>query len=193
MLTEQRLQSDSYNFPGGVILFIEELIKKFKSQVPMLGYRNLYGKNEYNGNSAHSKLNDIELLRRLFRGIAEDNNFTFKAIADELKSTNHSISETTVEKFYRNKSDLTLDNKLAVQKWIGKFIDEWKKDDQKQQLKRFGTIKVILKRLVDVENAKSHLAISNKQAEKIVRCYGLTLNPPNGNYMLMMMKMEIDL
>ncbi|CAG8502993.1 18450_t:CDS:2 [Rhizophagus irregularis] len=147
MLTEQRLQSDSYNFPGGVILFIEELIKKFKSQVgdellscnvanvpdkivPMLGYRNLYGKNEYNGNSAHSKLNDIELLRRLFRGIAEDNNFTFKAIADELKSTNHSISETTVEKFYRNKSDLTLDNKLAVQKWIGKFIDEWKKDDQ---------------------------------------------------------------
>ncbi|GET50428.1 uncharacterized protein OCT59_026105 [Rhizophagus irregularis] len=96
----------------------------------MLGYRNLYGKNEYNGNSAHSKLNDIELLRRLFRGIAEDNNFTFKAIADELKSTNHSISETTVEKFYRNKSDLTLDNKLAVQKWIGKFIDEWKKDDQ---------------------------------------------------------------
>lgn len=33
MLTEQRLQSDSYNFPGGVILFIEELIKKFKSQV----------------------------------------------------------------------------------------------------------------------------------------------------------------
>lgn len=32
MLTEQRLQSDSYNFPGGAILFIEELIKKFKSQ-----------------------------------------------------------------------------------------------------------------------------------------------------------------
>ncbi|RGB40027.1 hypothetical protein C1646_753823 [Rhizophagus diaphanus] len=95
MLTEQRLQSDSYNFPDDVILFIEELIKKFKVQeeVPMLGYRNLYGKNEYNGKFSPFQINDIELLRRLFRGIAEANNFTFKAITDEIKSTNHSISQ----------------------------------------------------------------------------------------------------
>ncbi|EXX76659.1 hypothetical protein RirG_031080 [Rhizophagus irregularis DAOM 197198w] len=31
--------------------------------------------------------------------IAEAHEFTFKAINDEIKSTNHSISETTVGKF----------------------------------------------------------------------------------------------
>ncbi|PKY52889.1 kinase-like protein, partial [Rhizophagus irregularis] len=42
------------------------------------------------------------------------------------------------------------------------------------------------------EEAKSHLTISNKWMD-IVRCYGLTQNPSNGNYMLAMHKMEIDL
>ncbi|POG74080.1 kinase-like domain-containing protein [Rhizophagus irregularis DAOM 181602=DAOM 197198] len=40
--------------------------------------------------------------------------------------------------------------------------------------------------------AKSHLTISNKWAD-IVRCYGLTQNPSNGNYMLVMTKRDIDL
>ncbi|PKC58336.1 kinase-like protein [Rhizophagus irregularis] len=48
-------------------------------------------------------------------------------------------------------------------------------------------IKVGLKRF-----AKSHLTISNKWAD-VVRCYGLTQNPSNGNYMLVMIKMDIDL
>ncbi|GES80107.1 kinase-like domain-containing protein [Rhizophagus clarus] len=42
------------------------------------------------------------------------------------------------------------------------------------------------------EEAKTHLTLSNKWAE-IVRCYGLTQNPSNGNYMLVMGKMDIDL
>ncbi|CAB5396007.1 unnamed protein product [Rhizophagus irregularis] len=81
-------------------------------------------------NLAHSKLNDNGLLRRLFKGIAEAHEFSYKVIADDIRSTNHSISETTVGKFYRGESKLTLGNKLAVQKWVGKFIDEWKKDGQ---------------------------------------------------------------
>ena len=79
---------------------------------------------------AHSKLNDNGLLRRLFKGIAEAHEFSYKAIADDIRSTNHSISETTVGKFYRGESELTPGNKLAVQKWVGKFIDEWKRDGQ---------------------------------------------------------------
>ncbi|POG73692.1 kinase-like domain-containing protein [Rhizophagus irregularis DAOM 181602=DAOM 197198] len=82
--------------------------------------------------------------------------------------------------------------------WIdGNFI-EW--DSERQQLKRFGSHHVILKRLENVENAnqswieeaKSHLNISNKYGE-IVQCFGLTQNPSNGDYMLVMNKMNIDL
>ena len=40
--------------------------------------------------------------------------------------------------------------------------------------------------------AKSHLTISNKWAN-IIKCYGLTQDPSNGNYMLIMNKMDIDL
>ncbi|EXX69544.1 Sps1p [Rhizophagus irregularis DAOM 197198w] len=82
--------------------------------------------------------------------------------------------------------------------WIdGNFI-EW--DSERQQLKRFGSQIVILKRLENVENAnqswieeaKSHLNISNK-CNEIVQCYGLTQNPSNGDYMLVMNKYDIDL
>ncbi|RGB38404.1 kinase-like domain-containing protein, partial [Rhizophagus diaphanus] len=64
----------------------------------------------------------------------------------------------------------------------------------------FGNFKLILKKLENVESAnqswfeeaKSHLTISNKWAA-VVRCYGLTQNPSNGNYMLVMNEMDIDL
>ncbi|POG61151.1 kinase-like domain-containing protein [Rhizophagus irregularis DAOM 181602=DAOM 197198] len=78
-------------------------------------------------------------------------------------------------------------SEIYTANWIGGRYDEW--DSEKKQLKRFGNLKVILKKL---ENAKSHLTISNKRAE-VVRCYGLTQNPSNGNYMLVMYKMDIDL
>ncbi|POG75319.1 kinase-like domain-containing protein [Rhizophagus irregularis DAOM 181602=DAOM 197198] len=82
--------------------------------------------------------------------------------------------------------------------WINGNYEEW--DFEKKQLKRFEDCKVILKKLENVksanqswfEEAKSHLTISNKWAD-VVRCYGLTQNPSNGNYMLVMNKMDIDL
>ena len=40
--------------------------------------------------------------------------------------------------------------------------------------------------------AKSHLNISNKWPE-IVQCFGLTQDPSNGNYMLVIEKLDIDL
>ncbi|GBC18048.1 kinase-like domain-containing protein [Rhizophagus irregularis DAOM 181602=DAOM 197198] len=82
--------------------------------------------------------------------------------------------------------------------WNNGGYEEW--DSKEQQLKRFGRHAVILKRLEDVENAnqswieeaKSHLNISNKWGS-IVQCYGLTQNPSNGDYMLIMNKYDIDL
>ncbi|EXX55917.1 Sps1p [Rhizophagus irregularis DAOM 197198w] len=75
---------------------------------------------------------------------------------------------------------------------------EW--DSEGQQLKRFGSQIVVLKRLENVENAnqnwieeaKSHLNISNKWSD-IAQCYGLTQDPSNRDYMLVMNKFYIDL
>ncbi|GBC11176.2 kinase-like domain-containing protein [Rhizophagus irregularis DAOM 181602=DAOM 197198] len=75
--------------------------------------------------------------------------------------------------------------------WIDGYYIEW--DTKKQQLTRFGTQHVALKELVNVEGAsqiwfeeaKSHLNISNKYP-RIVKCCGLTQNPSNGNYMLVL-------
>ncbi|POG59845.1 kinase-like domain-containing protein [Rhizophagus irregularis DAOM 181602=DAOM 197198] len=82
--------------------------------------------------------------------------------------------------------------------WInGNFI-EW--DSKEQQLKRFGEQMIVLKRLDNVENAsqswfeeaRSHLNISNKW-NVIVQCFGLTQDPSNGNYMLVMNRLDTDL
>ncbi|PKY35287.1 hypothetical protein RhiirB3_455884, partial [Rhizophagus irregularis] len=94
---------------------------------------------------------------------------------------------------------------MANKNWIGGNYDEW--DSKKQQLKRIerpGTqnfvASVVLKKLENVESAnqswfeeaKSHLTINNKW-EVIARCYGLTQDISNGNYMLVIMKMDMDL
>ncbi|RGB29066.1 hypothetical protein C1646_767064 [Rhizophagus diaphanus] len=85
--------------------------------------------------------------------------------------------------------NVIIDNLIQESNWInGKFI-EW--DSEGQQLKRFGRHNVVLKRLENVENAnqswieeaKSHLNISNKWSD-IVQCYGLTQDPSNGNLLL---------
>ncbi|PKY63418.1 kinase-like protein, partial [Rhizophagus irregularis] len=81
---------------------------------------------------------------------------------------------------------------------IDGIYEEW--DSKKQQLKRFGRHKVILKSLENVESAnqswfkeaKSHLTIGNKCTD-VAQCYGITQNISNGNYMLVMMKMDINL
>ncbi|CAB4441449.1 unnamed protein product [Rhizophagus irregularis] len=82
--------------------------------------------------------------------------------------------------------------------WINGRYEEW--DSEKKQLTRLRNRDTVLKKLENVESAnqswfeeaKSHLTISNKWAD-VVRCYGLTQNPSNGNYMLIMLKMDMDL
>ncbi|GES75143.1 kinase-like domain-containing protein [Rhizophagus clarus] len=82
--------------------------------------------------------------------------------------------------------------------WIGGYFMEW--DSKEQQLKRFREQAVVLKRLENIENAnqswfeeaKLHLTISNKYPE-IVQCYGLTKDPSNGSYMLVIDRMNTDL
>ncbi|EXX60005.1 Cdc15p [Rhizophagus irregularis DAOM 197198w] len=83
--------------------------------------------------------------------------------------------------------------------WIDGRYEDW--DSKKQQLIRsIRYIQVVLKKLENVESAsqswfeeaKSHLTISNKWSH-IVPCYGLTQNPSNGNYMLVLSKMDINL
>ncbi|EXX72040.1 Skm1p [Rhizophagus irregularis DAOM 197198w] len=80
--------------------------------------------------------------------------------------------------------------------WINGYYKEW--DSKEQQLMRFGRLQVILKELKNVENAsqswfeeaKSHLTLCNKYST-IVRCFGLTQNPSNGNYLLRIQFIEI--
>ncbi|GBC17988.1 kinase-like domain-containing protein [Rhizophagus irregularis DAOM 181602=DAOM 197198] len=89
-------------------------------------------------------------------------------------------------------------SEIYIAGWIDGCFIEW--DSKEQQLKRFGIHDVVLKRLENVENAnqswieeaKSHLNISNKW-NQIVQCYGLTQDPSNGNYMLVMNKLDTDL
>ncbi|EXX60496.1 Ypk1p [Rhizophagus irregularis DAOM 197198w] len=69
-----------------------------------------------------------------------------------------------------------------------------------QQLIRYGTGHVILKKLENVESAnrswfdeaKSHLTIANKWPV-VVSCYGLTQDPSDENYMLVMKKLDTNL
>ncbi|RIA84267.1 kinase-like domain-containing protein [Glomus cerebriforme] len=82
--------------------------------------------------------------------------------------------------------------------WVDGPYHKW--DNRKQRLRRLGKCEVILKRLENVESAnrswfdegKSHLTISNKWS-LIVKCYGLTKDPSNGIYMLVLRKMDMDL
>ncbi|POG69982.1 kinase-like domain-containing protein [Rhizophagus irregularis DAOM 181602=DAOM 197198] len=82
--------------------------------------------------------------------------------------------------------------------WTDGRYDEW--DSKAKQLERFGRKRVILKKLENVERAnrswfeecKSHLSISSKCGQ-VVQCYGITKNPSDGNYMLVMQHMDINL
>ncbi|GBC39442.2 kinase-like domain-containing protein [Rhizophagus irregularis DAOM 181602=DAOM 197198] len=83
--------------------------------------------------------------------------------------------------------------------WIDGPYYEW--DSKEKQLKRDGRwVNVVLKKLENVESANkswfeegmSHLYLGSKTF-LIVRCYGLTQNPFNGNYMIVMNRMDINL
>ncbi|PKK75473.1 kinase-like protein [Rhizophagus irregularis] len=113
-------------------------------------------------------------------------------------------SKITVEWIpYNNLQDIKYLTKggfseIYTANWIDGRYEEW--NSKNQQLIRSGNEYVILKSLENVksanqswfEEAKSHLTIGNKRND-IVRCYGLTQNISNGNYMLVMMKMDINL
>ncbi|CAB4435822.1 unnamed protein product [Rhizophagus irregularis] len=87
---------------------------------------------------------------------------------------------------------------IYTAEWIDGGYEEW--DSKEQYLIRFGYQSVILKELENVENAsqswfeeaKSHFIISNKHTI-IVDCYGITQNPSNGNYMLVMNEFDMNL
>ncbi|RGB42057.1 kinase-like domain-containing protein [Rhizophagus diaphanus] len=89
-------------------------------------------------------------------------------------------------------------SKIYTAIWVNGIYQEW--DSENQQLQRLGKHDVILKELENIENAsqnwfeeaKTHLSISNKLTE-IVPCLGLTQNPSNGNYMLVMEKEDANL
>ncbi|GBC09329.1 hypothetical protein RclHR1_08770008 [Rhizophagus clarus] len=82
--------------------------------------------------------------------------------------------------------------------WIDGGYEEW--DSKELKLIRFGRQKVVLKGLEDVESAnqrwfeeaKSHFTISNKWPT-IIPCYGITQNPSNGSYMLVIDIADTDL
>ncbi|GBC05832.1 hypothetical protein RclHR1_06460003 [Rhizophagus clarus] len=83
--------------------------------------------------------------------------------------------------------------------WIDGYYDEW--DSKEKQLRRIGEKPdMILKRLVNVERAsknwideaKTYLNMSNKYGE-VLTCYGLTKDPSDGSYMLVMNKSHMNL
>ncbi|POG75270.1 kinase-like domain-containing protein [Rhizophagus irregularis DAOM 181602=DAOM 197198] len=90
-------------------------------------------------------------------------------------------------------------SEIYTAEWIDGHFIEW--DSNQQQLKRFGEQYVVLKRLENVESANkswfeeanSHLNICNKWSDAIVQCFGLTKDPLNGVYMLVMNQFDIDL
>ncbi|RIA88668.1 kinase-like domain-containing protein [Glomus cerebriforme] len=87
---------------------------------------------------------------------------------------------------------------IYIADWIDGCYKEW--DVKEKKLKRSGPCKVVLKKLENVENANrtwleeatSHLFISNKWGS-IVQCFGLTKDPSNDKFMLVMNHMDIDL
>ncbi|GBB92343.1 hypothetical protein RclHR1_00020046 [Rhizophagus clarus] len=82
-------------------------------------------------------------------------------------------------------------SEIYTASWIDGGYEEW--DPKEQRLLRFGYMHVVLKSWkCKSKLAKSHLTISNK-LEDIVSCYGLTKDPSNGNYMLVIRKMNFDL
>ncbi|GBC16197.2 kinase-like domain-containing protein [Rhizophagus irregularis DAOM 181602=DAOM 197198] len=81
--------------------------------------------------------------------------------------------------------------------WIDGCFHKW--DPKKKELIRSGNIKVILKRLQNVESAdrhwfeeaETHSNISSNKRPVIVQCYGLTRD--ENKYYLVMAKMDTDL
>ncbi|GES90140.1 kinase-like domain-containing protein [Rhizophagus clarus] len=90
-------------------------------------------------------------------------------------------------------------SEIYIAMWLCGRYKYW--DSNQRQLRRNKPFQgVILKKLENVESAnrswfdeaKSHITITNKWPD-IVPCYGLTRDPLNGNYMLVMKKLDTNL
>ncbi|GBB99043.1 hypothetical protein RclHR1_00340034 [Rhizophagus clarus] len=89
-------------------------------------------------------------------------------------------------------------SKIYTADWTDGPYDKW--NNKERQLIRYGTYKVALKKLEYIENTnrnwfdecKYHLIINNKWGN-LTKCYGLTKDPSDGSYMLVMMKMDNSL
>ncbi|RIA97241.1 hypothetical protein C1645_752828 [Glomus cerebriforme] len=69
--------------------------------------------------TARLKLNDIDVLRTEFKKYFKAGNHTFKHVAKEIE--NGGINETTISKFYHNKTNLPLaKNRIAIREWVEK-------------------------------------------------------------------------
>uniref|UniRef100_U9USF7 Protein kinase domain-containing protein n=1 Tax=Rhizophagus irregularis (strain DAOM 181602 / DAOM 197198 / MUCL 43194) TaxID=747089 RepID=U9USF7_RHIID len=73
--------------------------------------------------------------------------------------------------------------------WIDGSYEEW--DSKEKQLKRYGEQNVVLKKSW-FEEGKSHLSISKKYSQ-VVPCYGLIKDTSDGNYILVMDHMDVNL
>ncbi|GBC49640.2 kinase-like domain-containing protein [Rhizophagus irregularis DAOM 181602=DAOM 197198] len=115
--------------------------------------------------------------------ILTDESLTEEEKTDAIRENNKHYDRDKI--FYNSGTRRICENS----KWIDGGYEEW--DSKEQQLLRFGAHSVILKELGNVEDAnqswfeeaKSHLTIGNKLTA-IIKCYGITQNPSNGNYML---------
>ncbi|RIA92859.1 kinase-like domain-containing protein [Glomus cerebriforme] len=90
-------------------------------------------------------------------------------------------------------------SEIFTANWIDGSYNKW--NPEKQELRRYGTREVILKKSnnfksVDqryfFEEAKLLLSMSSKW-RNLVKCYGITQDPDTENYMLVMKQMDIDL
>ncbi|RIA84297.1 hypothetical protein C1645_832485 [Glomus cerebriforme] len=66
-------------------------------------------------------------------------------------------------------------------------------DNQEKRLKRFGKQKVILKKLKNIESANRNWFEEGKSHLTMVQCFGLTKDPLDRSFMLMMRQMDMDL
>ncbi|PKY24326.1 kinase-like protein [Rhizophagus irregularis] len=89
-------------------------------------------------------------------------------------------------------------SEIFTAKWIGGSYNKW--DSEKQELRRYGTRDVILKKSNNFksveqsffEEATLLLSMSSKW-RNLVKCFGITQDPLTENYMLVMKQMDIDL
>lgn len=82
---------------------------------------------------AYPRLDDIGVLRKVFKTIVDTENYTFREISDELTLMGSPVNEGVLSRFYNDKTNLNVDNKLAVRKWVE---DNRKKKETPQNLRK---------------------------------------------------------